>query len=343
MTIFFDPFYRQSIDCRPIRDTSLTDLALDKAQAHLDAAMQSGRYRGDQDLITFLLTVGGLSLSDTDTTNPVPTLAGMLMFGKNPQWFLRHAVVDIGHFYGTVPRSSEVVHLEKHVGGTLPEQIDQVERYLWSNIHHGFRLGENSFQRIEEHEYPRTVLRELTVNALAHRDYSLTQQVTRVSLFRDHIDWDNPGCLPEGVTIETIRSTQIPRNSALLMFLYQAGYVEGFGMGWDTVYQTLADEELPPPKLTETPSSFIVSVYGRPRGVFLPNDSETGAIPDLNENQEQLYRIIVARGSMSSPEAALLFPDRSLRTVQRDMQVLVEFGLVKTTGAARTLRYHPAT
>jgi ATP-dependent DNA helicase RecG len=340
MTTFFDPSYRQSVDSRPIRETSLRDLDLEKAQQHLDTARQKGRYSGEQDLIPFLLQVGGLSYGEPDQDDLYPTLAGMLMFGRNPQWFLRHAVVDIGHFYGTVPRSSEVVHLEKNIGGTISDQIDQVERYLWSNIHHGFRL-EDSFQRIEDHEYPRTVLRELTVNALAHRDYILTQQVTRVSLFRDHIEWDNPGCLPDGVTIETIRSAQMPRNSALLMLLYQAGYVEGFGMGWDTVYQTLADEELPPPRLAETPASFIVSVYGRPRTGFMPTEETTA--PELTEYQEHLYRLIVARGSVGSLDASQLFPDRSLRTVQRDLQVLVDVGLVTTTGAARTLRYHPAT
>jgi predicted HTH transcriptional regulator len=126
------------------------------------------------------------------------------------------------------------------------------------------------------------------------------------------------------------------------MFLYQSGYVEAFGMGWDTVYQTLADEELPPPRLAETPASFIVSVYGRPRGVFLPNEGDAAAGPALTEYQEQLYRLIVARGSVGSLDASQLFPDRSLRTVQRDLQVLVDLGLVTTTGAARTLRYHPA-
>jgi predicted HTH transcriptional regulator len=130
---------------------------------------------------------------------------------------------------------------------------------------------------------------------------------------------------------------QKPRNNALMMLLYDAGYIEGFGMGWDTVFQTLTDEELPPPLLYETTTSFTVTVYGRPRGVF------TEALPlDLSESQSQIYDLVVNRGSMTRSDLEARFTDRSLRSIQRDLQVLVELGLIITSGATRSLRYHPA-
>jgi len=326
--------HQTATDSLPLAGIRLDDLDVGRIEAHMQEALRRGRYHDQPDPLHYLMLRHG-AVHVPDQRDPVPTLAGMLMFGRALHQVIPYATVDIGHFLGTMALSTEVVHIEKQMAGTLPEQIDKAERYLWTNTHHGFRLGDGA-QRIEEHEYPRSVIRELTVNALAHRDYTIGQ-VTRMSLFRDRIEWDSPGRLPEGVTVETIRQMQKPRNPSLLLLLYDVGYVESFGMGWDTVFQTLHDEELPNPRLQETPTSFVVTVYGRPRGGF--NES----LPlDLSEPQVQIYELIVNRGSMTRSDIEAAVSERSLRSVQRDLQVLVERGFVITSGATRSLRYHPA-
>lgn len=326
--------HHTAIDSQPLEQTSLSDLDFERIEAHIQEAVRRGHYSAQPGPLEYLLRHHGV-VQVPDQPDPVPTLAGMLLFGHSLQKAIPYATVDIGHFLGTMALSTEVVHIEKQLSGTLPEQIDKVERYLWSNTHHGFRLGDGA-QRIDEHEYPRSVIRELTVNALAHRDYTIGH-VTRVSLLRDRIEWDSPGRLPDGVTVQTIRQMQKPRNPALLHLLYEAGYVEAFGMGWDTVFQTLQDEELPAPDLHETSTSFVVTVYGRPRGGF--NESFPS---DLSETQAQIYRLIINRGSMTRSDIETTVGERSLRSVQRDLQALVERGLVITSGATRSLRYHPA-
>ena len=328
----FETPNHHTTDTLPLAHTTFEMLDLDRVKTHIDHAQKRGRLKL-MDPIAFLTRYHGII---TVGETLMPTIAGVLMFAKDPQAILPYAVVDIGHFYGTMAVTTEVVSIIKGIDGPITSQIDSVERYIWSNSHHGFRFGEGA-QRIEEHEYPQSVIRELTVNALAHRDYSL-YQFTRVSLFRNRIEWDNPGRLPDGVTIPTIRQAQNPRNPALLQFLYQAGYVEAYGMGWDTIFQALRDEELREPVLEETPSSFIVTVYGRPRGGF---DAAIPAV-DLNDHQASLYRLIVNHGSISRVDLETILSDRSTRSVQRDLQVLVEKGLIVATGATRSLRYRPA-
>lgn len=336
MTQYLDIPFQQAPDTQPVRTTSWADLNLELVEEHIAQASRRGRYAGEQDPIQYLLDHrGAVDVDDQDM--PVPTIAGILLFGHAPQRLLPHATVDIGHFYGTHSISTEVVHMEKSVSGHITTQIEKIERYLWSNIHHGFRLGDGA-QRIEEHEYPPSVLRELTVNALAHRDYT-SGQVTRVSLFRDRIEWDNPGRLPAGVTIATIRQSQMPRNPAILNFLYQAGFVEGFGMGWDTVFQALQDEELPPPVLQETPASFLVTVYGRPRLGFVEPILLSTEVTGI---QAEIYHMVVEQGSVSRSEVEQLLPDRSARSIQRDLQALVDLGLIVISGAGRALRYRIA-
>jgi predicted HTH transcriptional regulator len=177
-------------------------------------------------------------------------------------------VVDIGHYRGIETVSYEVVHMEKDIGGTIFDQLARVETYLWNNTHHGMTLAEASLQRVPVHEYPIAVIHELIVNLLAHRDYTNGLSSARVQLFSNRIEWVSPGGLPPGVTVENILSSQASRNPAILTILYEAGYVEAFGQGLDTVVAELRREGLAPPHFEDTGASFVVTVYGRPLELF---------------------------------------------------------------------------
>ncbi len=127
------------------------------------------------------------------TGNIVLPWQGFLCFGRAPQQIFPHAVVDIGHYRGNEAVSLDVVHLEKGIGGTIFDQLRRVEEYLVRNTHHGMALNERSLERVELHEYPPAVIRELVVNLLAHRDYTLVGSAARVALFQRRIDWISPG------------------------------------------------------------------------------------------------------------------------------------------------------
>lgn len=101
-------------------------------------------------------------------------------------------MVDIGHYRHIDATSYDVVHLEKDIGGTIFDQLQRVETYLWTNTHHGMTITD-SVQRVEVHEYPRVVIRELCVNMLAHRDYTNYQSAARGQLFRYRVEWSSPG------------------------------------------------------------------------------------------------------------------------------------------------------
>lgn len=151
----------------------------------------------------------------------------------------------------------------------------------------------------------------------------------------------SPGALPPGVTIPTILRSQTARNPAILTLLYQAGYVEAFGMGLDTVFEAMEEEGLPPPELYETPISFSVTVMARPREHFMEHAGAMDA-DVLSEAQQQLYELIVERGSLSVQEAEVVLTGRSRRSIQRDLSELVAQKLIVPRGAARALRYLPA-
>lgn len=332
---FLEPPARLATDALPVRETSTDQIDLAAVERHLAEAVRRGRYQGPEDPMAYLQSRSCLITVGAST---YLTLTGLLCFGRDPQELFPHAVIDLGHYGGRESISSDVVHLEKGIGGTVFQQLSRLEDYLWKNTHHGMTLSPSSMQRVEVHEYPYPVIRELGVNMVAHRDYALYASVARVQLFRNRIEWISPGGLPAGLTVENILTEQRPRNPNIMRVLYEAGYVESFGQGLDTVVATLRNERMAPPTFKDTGASFIVTVYGQARETLLGGTED---IAEINETQRLILTLIRAKGHVTPREIRELLPDRAERSVQRDIRGLQELGLIVATGGSRTLRYFP--
>ena len=80
-------------------------------------------------------------------------------------------------------------------------------------------------------DYPPEVIRKLVVNAFAHRDWTRQNDI-RLIVFRDRMEVTSPGALPNGMTIEKIRSgQQAPRNTNMVRILRDSGMMDDRGMG----------------------------------------------------------------------------------------------------------------
>lgn len=333
MTDFLDVGQR-SVDSLPLRGVTPKVLDYERVASHIAQAVARGRYTGSTDPETYLRQKQCLvTIGDED----YPTLAGVLCFGYAPQAIVPTATIDLGHYRGVDPVSYDVTHLDKGIGGTIFEQLARVEAYLWNNTHHGMTVASDSFQRVEVHEYPQIVIRELGVNMLAHRDYVHAQAAARVMLFGDRIEWVSPGGLPPGITIENLLEEQAPRNHIVLSMLYEAGYMEGFGQGLDTVVTVLKNEGMRLPVFRDTGASFIVTVYGRPEQ--RTSDAQQTA---LTPTQRQILSFIQSQGETTPAQLRRLLADRSPRSIQRDVGKLVEAGLVGSIGEGRATIYRAA-
>jgi ATP-dependent DNA helicase RecG len=332
---FLDPPSRLAADALPVRETSTEQINLNRVVAHIAEARRRERYQGPEDPMEYLRSRH--CLVQVGTTDYL-TLTGLLCFGVNPQELFSHAVVDIGHYANTQSVSHDVVHLEKNIGGTIFDQLSRLEDYLWRNTHHGMTLSPTSLQRLEVHEYPRAAIRELGVNMVAHRDYAIYASVARVQLFRDRIEWISPGGLPAGLTIANLLTEQRPRNPHVMRVLYEAGYVEAFGQGLDTVVNVLREEQMQPPLFRDTGASFIVTVYGRTREAMYGTDV---SYADLTDTQRMLLLFITSCGEVSPRDIRAQFADRAERSIQRDLKILLEQNLIRAHGGSRALRYRP--
>ena len=65
---------------------------------------------------------------------------------------------------------------------------------------------ENGGRRLERWDYPLEAVREALVNAVAHRDYTITVTDIELSIYTDRIEIISPGRLPNTVTVDKMRA-----------------------------------------------------------------------------------------------------------------------------------------
>jgi len=144
-----------------------------------------------------------------------PTVAGLLAFGRTPSQHLYSAHIEAAVYRGARLSSDELVHAER-IDGRVDAQIkggaEFVERFM-------LRPARKYAGREDHPQYELDVVHEAIVNAVAHRDYSISGSKIRLMLFLDRLELYSPGALPNTLTIETMPFRVFTRNQLLVSFL----------------------------------------------------------------------------------------------------------------------------
>ncbi len=269
-----------------------------------------------------------------------PTVAGLLLFGADPQTFLSRSYITVVRFRGQ--NTAHGYYDRRDLLGTLPEMVDAAEVYLWEHIQHGGRV--RGLRREDLHEYPQPALRECLVNAVAHRDYRIRGSRIIISAFEDRIEFNSPGSLPWPVTVENILEQQYSRNPRVVRVLFEMGYIEEIGMGLDNVYRWLAEAGQPEPALQDTGGCFIITLYGLDMEKALAEKRAEAldlARSGLNERQVEAVLYVREYGRISNRKYRELF-DVSNYTAAMDLKGLVEKQLLAAEGLGRGRYYRLA-
>lgn len=158
----------------------------------------------------------------------VATVGGLLMFGKQPQRRLPHSSIMFAVFKGN-DITDDLVD-KKEILGTLPELIDKTVALLQLFLPNPSVI--EGTRRSETVLVPLKVLREAMVNAVAHRDYSLSQRKIQVHVYSNRIEITSPGKLANTLTLTKIRyGNSAPRNIFLMKYLDNLRYFDGLGRG----------------------------------------------------------------------------------------------------------------
>ena len=138
------------------------------------------------------------------------TVAGILLCAPSPQDWFPQATIAATHYRGLDRASSQLDAQE--IAGPLSSQIADAVRFVVRNM----RVSVRKTPEMEDiFQYSRAAVFEAVVNAVAHRDYSMSSRRIRLSMFKDHLEIDSPGRLPNGMTIEGMEASQATRNEVL--------------------------------------------------------------------------------------------------------------------------------
>ena len=175
-------------------------------------------------------------LKNTDILGPNghPTVAGLMIFGSQPQRYLHNASISYAHYAGVYP-DEELIDRQSHEG-TLPRQVESAVLSLRNNL----RIGSTIIgtKRVEHPHYPEKVFRELIVNACMHRNYSISGSRIRILQFSNRIEFLSPGKLPNTVTTEKLSSgVSFAVNPVIVKFMENLRFTDKLGRGLPMVWR----------------------------------------------------------------------------------------------------------
>lgn len=180
-----------------------------------------------------------------------PRTAGILLFSDNPIPLLpKRCGIKINR-YETSEEVPEREHLKDQfsVEGCLNEQIKQASEIITRIMESVQIMGAKGLEKVK---YPPETIWEILVNAVIHRDYSISDDI-QVLIFNNRIEIKSPGKLPGYVTIDNILDARFSRNSKLVRVLnkYKNPANKDMGEGLNTAFQRMEEFRLEPPKIVE--------------------------------------------------------------------------------------------
>jgi len=245
-------------DVRPVTAASLDDLDLDRFRTEYlpNAVAEEVLERNER---TLLQQLAALRLV-APGPDAVPTALGLVVCGYEPTRFLPGAYVQFLRYDGT-DQGDDVLD-QKRLDGPLTDVVRRVEEVLEALVSAATDLSRATERR--QYDFPPVALREVSRNAVLHRDYEGSHAPVFVRWFMDRVEITSPGGPYGSVTRDNFGQPEAVdyRNPNLAGAMRDLGLVQKFGWGLQRARRALADNGNPP--LEPDPSETHVRVVVRP-------------------------------------------------------------------------------
>ncbi|MBI2569741.1 MAG: putative DNA binding domain-containing protein [Candidatus Schekmanbacteria bacterium] len=211
---------------------------LEALDAALSERFRTARTRDEE--VDFLRKLGVVALDDQGIAHP--SVAGMLVAGREPRDWMPNAYVQAVAYRGTSPAAVDGSRLPyqldaRDISGPLDQQIRESCRFVARNMK---IAAVKDLGRRDIPQYDLTAVFEAMVNAVAHRDYAIYESKIRLKMFADRLELYVPGSIPNTMTVDSLLYRQAARNETLTSLLARCPVptdIEGI----DTERRTLMD------------------------------------------------------------------------------------------------------
>lgn len=188
-------------------------------------------------------------------------------------------------------------------------------------------------------QYPKEVVRELLINAIAHKKYTISGDIF-IEVYPDRMMITNPGSLPLGITKNNILHERHRRNPHLIQTLSDLKLMEGEGSGYDLIYEKLVRDAKPLPDIDSEFTRVAVTVFS---GAV---DTEVISILDYIDKHFQLTQkeyitlgIVASEKKILSTQLALKLQMSQEEKISSWIGTLIEKEILISRGIKKGTEY----
>lgn len=200
--------------------------------------------------------------------NGAPTLAGIELFSDYPQSFFPRlcitAVVVPGTEMGDTADNGARFIDNTTIEGTLPQMLAGALSFVRRNMSVQTIIDRDTGERKDRTEYPVMAVREILLNALIHRDYSIHTETAPITvvMYRNRMVVENPGGLYGRLTIDTLGTVSADtRNPFIAGAMEIENETENRFSGIPTIRKEMKAYHLPEPVFENERGTFRVILY----------------------------------------------------------------------------------
>ena len=187
----------------------------------------------------------------------VPTIGGIILFGKERSKYFPDAWIQVGRFGG---RNKQHITDTREIKTYPPLAIKEAMEFVKKHIQISLEI--NQLQHAEQWSIPQIAIREAVINAVVHADYSQRGAAVRLYIFDDRIEIENPGLLPFTLTVDDIsQGVSKLRNRVIGRIFHELKYIERWGSGIQRIFASCQESGLKEPILEEIGTHFRVTLF----------------------------------------------------------------------------------
>ena len=267
------------------------------------------------------------------------TNAAVLLFAENIYQFYPNCRIRFLRYDGTYAQTGTSINIirDHSIEYPLLRIIDEAKKYIATQLREFTMLNGKTgrFQTVPE--YPEFAWQEGIVNAVTHREYGMSGNYIKVSMYDDRLEIESPGKLPSIVTVDNIRETRYARNSRISRVLTDFGWVKELNEGVARIYSDMDAFFLDEPVYSEPNQSVKLVLYNnivmrtlRQKGHTI-NNIGADIWNQLDRLSQVLVSYMVNHGPASRSELEA-YTGKSEGTIRNRLNKLIDLRIVKANG-----------
>lgn len=196
-----------------------------------------------------------------------PTLAGAMLFCPYPQaFFPQLGIIATRQLSDEIPADTDGERFQdnERIEGPLPDQLRDAMYFIRRNMRTKTSISPQTGERSDVPEYPIAAIREIVLNALIHRDYSIHTQgkPIRLRFLSDRLVISNPGGLYGRLTLDQLGHVQPDtRNPVIATTMEALKLTENRYSGIPAIRRLMSEAGLPEPLFENRHGEFHVTLF----------------------------------------------------------------------------------